>query len=478
MKNPFTIRMLKFGSGEKFPVLSDSNNFQPNSYEKYAGAKMYLNEFVMFGANRFTCSLRGLRRFFIIGLNIFLGLCLFANFASATETEVPLRKRPKFEQLKIAEMKVNELMIQSKTSQDENLANILSSQMQKLGAIQTFVGDAFNAMKTFDDWAKLVGQAEVLRMGDLKRLDESEASDAIDAIIREAKSRQIVILNEAHHIPLHRAFAMRLARELRKIGYQYLACETLDGAFDDGRLNQSSGYYSQEPMYGNFLRDAANDGWKIVGYEPKNNYSNLSWKEVLKLRESGQAKNIIAATLSRDSQAKIFIYVGYAHVLKSGNKPSEEKWMAEYLQELTHLDPLSIDQTVFYAHTTDEVGHPLYNVASRKYGKRQAFVLKSKEPGYQVFSSFNGRTDIQVIHPRYSIDPMTNRYEWLSSLAQLEPVNVPPELLPKQGRRVVYAFRTSESIDAIPVDAVVVESGKPTPKFMLPRGDYRFVVEE
>jgi len=64
------------------------------------------------------------------------------------------------------------------------------------------------------------------------RIEDAIAEDAIAAIVREAKNRQVVILNEAHHVPLHRAFAMKLARELRKIGYEYLACEAFQEALD------------------------------------------------------------------------------------------------------------------------------------------------------------------------------------------------------------------------------------------------------
>ncbi|UUZ56696.1 hypothetical protein LP419_17465 [Massilia sp. H-1] len=71
--------------------------------------------------------------------------------------------------------------------------------------------------------------------------------DAIDGIIEQARSRQIVILNEAHHVPAQRAFAMQLARELRKAGYTYLAVEALSEApLAKGYFNRSSGYYVSE----------------------------------------------------------------------------------------------------------------------------------------------------------------------------------------------------------------------------------------
>ncbi len=85
---------------------------------------------------------------------------------------------------------------------------------------------------------------------------------------------------------------------------------------------------------------------------------------------------------------------------------------------------------------------------------------------------------MQVVHPSYKIDPITHRYAWLSKLAELSPSDMPQHLLPKQGRRVIYAYRINETVSAVPVDAVIVEAGKPAPKLMLPKGEFRFEFEE
>lgn len=45
-------------------------------------------------------------------------------------------------------------------------------------------------------------------------------------------------------MPLHRAFAMQLARKLRKIGYEYLACEAFEETNTHEQFKPSTGFYT------------------------------------------------------------------------------------------------------------------------------------------------------------------------------------------------------------------------------------------
>ena len=410
----------------------------------------------------------------VLAVSLFLTATTSASFGD----ETPLWKRPKFEQLKLAEAKLKDAELQIQNDSSKNPLNYLSGPLQRLGTTRTFVGDAFGAMENFDRWMALSNRIGSIQPEDLDRLQNARALDAITAIVAEAQSRQIVILNEAHQMPLHRAFAMKLARELRKIGYEYLACETCEETINAGYLKQSTGYYSQEPLYANFLRDAANDGWKFVHYDELKFDKALTAEQNEIQRETKQAANIVAATLARNPHAKVFIYVGHGHGMKRRTDATQTIFMAEYLHNLTKIDPLSIDQTTLYEHTAANYNHPLYQPALQKYDQQRAFVLQSLQSPYEVFGRYQARVDMQVIHPSYKIDPHTQRYEWLSILAGFSPTDVPQHLLPAHGRRVIYAYRICETVGAVPVDAVIVEAGKPVPKLMLPEGKFRFEFEE
>jgi hypothetical protein len=87
--------------------------------------------------------------------------------------------------------------------------------------------------------------------------------NAADYIIQEAQKNQVVMINEAHHNSMHRAFTKSLLKRLFDNGYKNLGLEALDrGEHLDSALNnrgypiQKTGYYTQDPQFGDLLREA------------------------------------------------------------------------------------------------------------------------------------------------------------------------------------------------------------------------------
>lgn len=74
--------------------------------------------------------------------------------------------------------------------------------------------------------------------------------------------------------------------------------------------------------------------------------------------------------------------------------------------------------------------------------------------------------------------PLDTASEWLETLAGRTPRDIPAALLPASGRCLIQAYRLPGGPGAIPTDNVLVEAGKPVPKLMLPKGEYRFAVED
>ncbi|KAA3632508.1 MAG: hypothetical protein DWQ02_14685, partial [Bacteroidetes bacterium] len=84
--------------------------------------------------------------------------------------------------------------------------------------------------------------------------------NAKEYILEEAKSRQVVIINEAHHSSLHRIFTRSLLQDLYDNGYKYFGLEALgNGRYTDTLLNerkhpyQHSGYYTNNPQFGDLI---------------------------------------------------------------------------------------------------------------------------------------------------------------------------------------------------------------------------------
>ncbi|XLZ68578.1 hypothetical protein ABT364_18785 [Massilia sp. SR12] len=363
----------------------------------------------------------------------------------------------------------------------EQTQDALSGMLQMAGNFASFAGDTEGAMAAFDEQDAMEKTQLRADNDDFERLAEASAQDAIQAIVAEARQRQVVILNEAHHVPLHRAFAMRLARELRKIGYAWLACEGFsETPMAGGYIGRKSGYYTQEPAFANFIRDAALAGWKLMPYEHIEQDDDQPWERRIENREAGQARKLAERIFSVDPKAKVFIYVGYGHVRE---RPAVghgigTALMAAQLKHRTGIDPLTIDQTGMMAHTRTESEHPIYAKALTRADRSEPFVLRAAQGGYQVFGQFRYGVDMQVVHPRYAIDPETGRPHWLASLSGYTPRQVPAALLPSEGRRIVAARLPGQPDDSIPADVLTLEANKPAPHFMLPPGEYTFSIYE
>jgi hypothetical protein len=355
-------------------------------------------------------------------------------------------------------------------------------ELQQLGTQRAFAGDTDGAIAAYDaqhpaDAAPLPDAAA--RVGELA---DVRAEDAIEAIVAQARTRRVVILNEAHHVPMHRAFAMRLAAALRRIGYAYLAAETFSG--DDagvpapGQVTTATGFFTREPTFANFVNAALADGWKLVPYDvvkpPK---PGQDWMESIRAREQGGADNLVERIFKKDKDAKVFIYAGYSHAFKSvPGATGDVDWMAERLRRATGLDILSVDQTEFYAHPDRAAEHPLYAGLLAAFPAEAPFVLRAPDGRYAVPGLAQRRVDMQVIYPRYAAHD--GRPDWLRTLAGRSPRPIPAALLPKQGRRIIKALRVDAVKEAVPADVVIVEAGKPAPVLMLPPGEFRFVCEE
>ncbi len=361
---------------------------------------------------------------------------------------------------------------------DEQAAFALANRadFDRLRGVRSLAGDATGAAQAsvwFDVADGGPARYAAVKTGEL---DSLVAEDAIRAIVRQARERRIVILNEAHHVPLHRVFAARLASELRKIGYTYLAAEAFAENVPPHPATpaQVGGYYVAEPMYAAFVRSAMRDGWTFVGYDhhPK----DAPAAERSRLREIGAARNLVEKIFARDPAAKVFMYVGYGHAQKDF-RAGGVNMVAYLLKEATGIDPLTVDQSVMYGRGDARVDLPQYRAAMARFAPSRAIVLKSSAGGHAVQGGLPG-FDMQVFHPDETAHGAHGRPLWMERQAGLAPQPVPVHLLPASGRRLVQAFHAADGAWAVPADQVMVEAGKPAPSFMLPEGAFRFGYEE
>lgn len=171
-----------------------------------------------------------------------------------------------------------------------------------------------------------------------------QAARATDVIVRLAKDRHIVMVNEAHHDAHTRELTLALLPRLRALGFTHFAAEAL-GDHDPALMKRgypetaSGSEYLHEPLYGEIIRTAIRLGFIIVPYDGDSTDTAS--------RERQQARNLYQRVFAKTPDARLFVHAGYAHIDKGKGRLGKVKPMAMQLQELTGLTSLSVDQVNF-----------------------------------------------------------------------------------------------------------------------------------
>jgi hypothetical protein len=283
---------------------------------------------------------------------------------------------------------------------------------------------------------------------------------------RMAEGAQVVMINEAHHVPQHRAFTLRLLEELRGRGFTHFAAETLSA--DDTGLNArgyalpSTGPYIAEPLYGDMVRTALRLGYRVVPYEAPRTAPD---------RENAQAANLVQRILQADPRARILVHAGYNHVNESGLLAGKRP-MAVQFREMTGIDPVTVDQTEMTEHGTPEHEHPLY----RRLARRAAGGAAVWQAGGAAWTLEPGLRDVTVVHPPSQYE--RGRPTWLRLGGRRRAYPLPAEVCGTAARCLVRAFAADEGPNAVPVDQLEVVRGAGSRALMLPPGRFNMRVED
>lgn len=310
-------------------------------------------------------------------------------------------------------------------------------------------------------------------------MDAAEARDAIDAIVEGAGRTRVVILNEAHNISGHRAFAAAVARALRPLGYDWFAAEAFVtswreptpsiGLYREGMpFTHQMGWYTQDPVFAETVREAARLGYRFADYEQtwlQRPSEDLDSEARIAAREQAQAENLIANVLAPYPDAKVFVFVGYSHAME---KPGlGGTWFAARLKALTGIDPLTIEQSSNWP-ALDPVNDARHVAAVlAKFAPTAPIVVSSN--GLSVGSrGYAGQMDLSVFHPRR--EAVSGRPGWLAAdpMRQAVEVAVPPF----EGPALLQVMRTHEGPAGVPADQFLLQPGQERATLMLHPGAY------
>ena len=269
-----------------------------------------------------------------------------------------------------------------------------------------------------------------------------QAHIAVDALTLLAKNKQIVMINEAHHVPQHRSLTYDMLNKLWQSGYRYLALEALNSnkyPFS-GVLQSDDGYYTKEPMFALLINHAVSIGFKLVSYD--------SSASSIDERETEAAETIKKRIFDYDPDAKVIIHVGYSHI-------NEVDWLASKLKALLNIDPLTVDQTELAEKSEVKFEDPLYQSVITTFNETRPFVLV--DHGQNVFSSQPEKWDVTVFWPRTQY--LYGKADWLIKNRELKPIE--PSICEGRFPCLVEVYQnypetSYDESNVIPLDRTVV----------------------
>jgi hypothetical protein len=316
-------------------------------------------------------------------------------------------------------------------------------------------------------------------------LTDAQAKPALDAIVRAAKNRQIVILNEAHYISRCRAFALDVALALRAEGFEVFAAEALndDGAPDVAHILNTGGppttdfgLYPDDPVFAELLRGARAADYRFAAYETR--YSQMSRANpdaVMQSREQAEADNFVANILAGDPKARVFVYCGYTHIYKTPQNGMP--WFAARLKDKTGIDPLCIAQAwgVPPPDPAQETAD-IKAVLDRFNPTEPIVVTDGTGNPLELGHAYDGGIDISVFHPR--LPYFEGRPGWLQKAAGRKAMPfVFPAPAAADGLVQAVPVREAGRENAIPSDQLLVTARTREVTFLVTPGGYEIRFE-
>jgi hypothetical protein len=288
-------------------------------------------------------------------------------------------------------------------------------------------------------------------------------------ILKNAKDKQIVMMNEDENDPKHRAFTESLLLELYNNGFRYLAIEGLAQA--DKSINKRkfptlrSGVCVKESQMANLMRTALFIGFKLVAYTPKK--YDTSGDKINK-----QVKNL-AKLFKKDPKAKVLMHCRAASIYETENK-DQEKALASKIKEVTGIDPLTINQAMYKEKSTRDKS----DAVLRKLILIEPSVMINDQGQFFTTLDQSKAWDICVFHPFSKY--VFGRPAWLTSgVARLfkEIPNKPAELSYPY-LALAYLENEYSNKDAVPVDIIEIENENDKKQMVLYLGNYQLVMQD
>ncbi len=314
---------------------------------------------------------------------------------------------------------------------------------QYLSWFQTYIGDYDGAAASFS-----IAQPPQADDGPSPLAGGYAAKPAAAVILELARSRKAVFFNEAHSAPITRTLTIELLPKLRELGFTHFAAETLydsdHALMKRGYPTAKSGFYVDEPLYGEMVRTALKLGYTVLAYDVENAGAGDA-------RERAGAEKLYREVFRKDPNARLVVNAGFAHVQKSG-KYLGGRSMGEFFAEISGIDPLTIEQTMLIQHARPDQDHPYYHAVMDALHPRQPIVFVGGDGAPWTLKP--GKYDLSVWFPPATT--MKQRPDWLTLDGLRLPYAVGGELCRNQFPCLVEARYADEGDDAVAADRTVL----------------------
>ncbi|MFL5338618.1 MAG: hypothetical protein ACJ8F7_00490 [Gemmataceae bacterium] len=315
----------------------------------------------------------------------------------------------------------------------EPSGNSNSTRLQVESWARNAVGQYDAGQKAFNDSRAISARPTTPPTAEeLKAVRDVPLVPAEELVLDAVKRHQVVILNEAHHQPEGRALGARIIPRLPALGVKYFALETgnqaaLDQAVKTGLVKTDTDPYSFDPPRAGLLRAVVSAGLTPVAIDlhpDEGAKSPTDPGERLTFRESSMARHL-QGILKSDSKAKVFVWVGFSHALKTPQGPRNTTWMAARFWKETGIEPFSIYQM---SDASDPaLADPIYRLMVMAAGREVKAPMATRlpvesfgtampaevlqHPVYSLLAKLGA--DAVVLHPRKTATSAAKRPAWL-----------------------------------------------------------------
>jgi hypothetical protein len=306
-----------------------------------------------------------------------------------------------------------------------------------------------------------------------------KSQDFKDFIVQAADENQCIFFNEAHHRSDHRQLVASILPILKSKGYTHIGFEAFNNMDTNfvqrGYPLTNSGFYTQDPTFGNLLREAHKLDFTVFGYEANSDYDGPAEREE-------QQANHIVMKIPDMNNTRFVILGGFDHIRE--DTLLSDRWghkaMAKRFSENTGINPLTVDQYTF----SDKLNvHPYYSLL-----RRERPLVPVYQDTTKLFQNpFSKKYfDHYVVHPS-ATDEETNLPAWKASRVlseQLKVVFLEEGFYDSHNKGIAVAYLKKEFFKEkndftrlIPVDVLSIRTNSKRP-LLLPNEDCLIILKD